>query len=188
MLVAYIVPIIGSQINAQDLRPYLASRLPEYMLPAAYILIEALPLTPNGKLDINALPDPKQDDMARPLCETAPRNPLENQLAQIWKEVLRVKYVSIFDNFFDLGGHSLLAVRMIAQIESKLGKSLQVSTIFNAPTIAQLAAFISNNQPSQPANQDFEALLEQLEGMPEQDAEDILSRYKSQDGPTETDH
>jgi amino acid adenylation domain-containing protein/FkbH-like protein len=141
-LVAYIVPAAGHNPNASELRSFLGTKLPDYMVPSAFITLPAMPLTPNGKVDRKALPAPDQN---RPELEkkyVAPRDGVERQLTEIWEKVLGVKPIGIEDKFFDLGGHSLLAVRVIAQIEKAFGRKLRLATIFQAPTIEQLAAII----------------------------------------------
>jgi amino acid adenylation domain-containing protein len=124
---------------ALDWRAYLASKLPDYMLPATYITLDALPLTPSGKIDRRALPDP--DSLTTPLTPdyVAPRDVVERQLATIWEDVLHVKPVGVHSNFFELGGHSLLAIELFAQIEKVFGKRPPLTTLFQSPTIEQLA-------------------------------------------------
>ncbi|HEX6292337.1 MAG TPA: thioesterase domain-containing protein [Herpetosiphonaceae bacterium] len=124
-----------------ELRAFLGQRLPDYMVPSAFVLLDAWPLTPNGKLDHTALPQPHASDGARePLV--APRDHAERWLAQIWADLLHTPVVDIHANFFALGGHSLLAVRMMAQIQQRLGWSPPLTTLLQAPTIAQLAAHL----------------------------------------------
>ena len=125
--------------TADELRRFLKDKLPEYMVPAVVVLLEALPVTPNGKVDRRALPAP---DRSRPELEkafVAPRDDLELQLAQIWEEVLGVRPVGVTDNFFELGGHSLLAVRLFALIEKRLGKKLPLTAVFQGATVEHLA-------------------------------------------------
>jgi amino acid adenylation domain-containing protein len=122
-----------------SLRRLLAEKLPEYMVPATFVMVEALPLTPNRKIDRRALPKPEEG--RRNLHQTflAPRDNLERQLANIWEKILDVKTIGVQDNFFELGGHSLLAVRLFAQIENRFGRRLPLAALFQAPTIEQLA-------------------------------------------------
>jgi aspartate racemase len=137
-LVAYVV----ADSTADELRRFLKDKLPEYMVPAVFVLLEALPVTPNGKVDRRALPAP---DRSRPELEkafVAPRDDLELQLAHIWEEVLGVRPVGVRDNFFELGGHSLLAVRLFALIEKRLGKKLPLTTVFQGATVAHLAGVL----------------------------------------------
>lgn len=135
--------------NTAELRDHLRQSMPEFMVPNAFVGLDAFPTTPNGKLDRAALPAP---NYARE--ETAefagPRNALEFKLADAWKEVLKVEQVGIHDNFFDLGGHSLMALRLFAKIEEETGQKLPLSTLFEAPTIAQLSARLEDDgwQPS----------------------------------------
>jgi amino acid adenylation domain-containing protein len=137
-LVAYVV----ADSTADELRHFLKDKLPEYMVPAVVVLLEALPVTPTGKVDRRALPVP---DRSRPELEkafVAPRDDLELQLAQIWEEVLGVRPVGVRDNFFELGGHSLLAVRLFALIEKRLGKKLPLTAVFQGATVEHLAGLL----------------------------------------------
>ncbi|AOX04306.1 hypothetical protein BJP34_14360 [Moorena producens PAL-8-15-08-1] len=143
-LVAYIVSEDNS-LSTSDLRHFLQQKLPDYMVPSAFVILEALPLTPNGKVDRKALPAPEVKWERNFLL---PRNPVERQLAQIWSEVLNVYPISIQDNFFDLGGHSLIAVRLMSQIEKQFGKNLPLATIFKGQTIEQLASILQESTDS----------------------------------------
>ncbi|HEV2436447.1 MAG TPA: amino acid adenylation domain-containing protein [Verrucomicrobiae bacterium] len=147
-LVAYVVASTDS--TADELRRYLKDKLPEYMVPAMVVLLEALPMTPNGKVDRRALPAP---DRSRPDLEkafVAPRDDLELQLARIWEEVLGVRPVGLTDNFFELGGHSLLAVRLFALIEKRLGRKLPLTAIFQGATVEHLAGLLRQPATSGP--------------------------------------
>jgi len=146
-LVAYVV----AESTGDELRRFLKDKLPEYMLPAVFVLLDALPLMPNGKTDRGALPAP---DLSRPELEkafVAPRDDLELQLAHIWEEVLGVRPVGVRDNFFELGGHSLLAVRLFALIERRLGKKLPLTTVFQGATVEHLAGVL--RQQATPGSQ-----------------------------------
>ncbi len=138
-LVAYLAP---AEAPADELRAFLKQRLPEYMLPGAYVPLGALPLTPNGKLDREALPAP-EPAARHDGAYVAPRNPAEERLAAVWAEVLGLERVSVHDNFFALGGHSLLAAQMIGRARRALGANLTLRALFEAPTIAGLAATIA---------------------------------------------
>jgi amino acid adenylation domain-containing protein len=124
-------------------RSFLQEKLPDYMVPSAFVVLEALPLTPNGKLDRQALPAPKfANQDFHPEMESsfvAPRDRTERQLAEIWQEFLGIQAVGVKDNFFELGGHSLLAVRLWAKVEQTFNQNLPLATLFQAPTIEQLA-------------------------------------------------
>ncbi|WP_292313734.1 amino acid adenylation domain-containing protein, partial [Mesorhizobium sp.] len=147
-LVAYVVcaPEAGSDDDdggglAGALRAHLGARLPDYMVPSAFVRLAALPLTPNGKLDRKALPAPADDAYARRSYE-APRGAVETALAQIWAELLGVERVGRHDHFFELGGHSLLAVQLSSRLSRAVGVELPLSTLFANPVLSDLAASI----------------------------------------------
>jgi amino acid adenylation domain-containing protein len=120
------------------LRDYLSACLPDYMVPAAYVHLDAMPLTPNGKLDRKALPEPEAEAyIAR--AYSPPEGPTEEMLARIWAGALGIERVGRHDNFFELGGHSLLAIKVVTQIRKASGKKIALRTLFSAPTIAELA-------------------------------------------------
>lgn len=126
-----------------DWRGYLKNRLPEYMLPAAFVELEQIPLTPNGKVDRRALPEPEivRSEEGMPI---AARTALEETLVRIWSDVLGVAELGVQDNFFALGGHSLLAVRLYARVRDQLGLELPLRSLFEEPTVAEMAARIEN--------------------------------------------
>ncbi len=138
-LVAYVVAKAEPGPNASELRSFLVKQLPDYMIPSAFVAIDALPLTPNGKVDRKALPAPDQTRPSLDRQYTPPRDSTEAQLVGIWENVLAVRPIGIQDKFFDLGGHSMLAVQVIAQIEKAFGRKLRLATLFQAPTIERLA-------------------------------------------------
>ncbi|HEU0051733.1 MAG TPA: amino acid adenylation domain-containing protein, partial [Longimicrobium sp.] len=138
-LVAYVVGPDSVAVDA--LREHLSERLPEYMVPSAYVRLERLPLTPNGKVDRRALPAPEGDAYARRVHE-APVGETEAALAEIWSELLRVERVGRHDHFFELGGHSLLAVRVISRVRQVLGAEVALAELFERPVLADLARAI----------------------------------------------
>ncbi|VVJ22267.1 Polyketide synthase modules and related proteins [Amycolatopsis camponoti] len=140
LLVAYVV---GSQA---DFRAYLTERLPEHLVPSAFVLLDALPLTPNGKLDRRALPAPDRTTTSR-----APRTPREEVLCGLFADVLGVETVGVDDGFFALGGHSLLAARLVARVGAVLGVRIGVADVFRAPTVAGLAAVLDTARAARPA-------------------------------------
>ena len=145
-LVAYVV---GAAVEAQPLRHHLALRLPDYLVPAAIVVLPALPLTPNGKLDRQALPAPQFQ-----LTDgAAPRSSPEQILADLFATVLSLEQVGIHDSFFDLGGHSLTATRLLSRIRAVLGVELTLDDVFETPTVAELAARLERMPvaPSRPA-------------------------------------
>ncbi|HVK86707.1 MAG TPA: non-ribosomal peptide synthase/polyketide synthase, partial [Kofleriaceae bacterium] len=144
-LVAYLV--LRSPIEIAALRGSLAGQLPEYMIPAAYVELEALPLTPSGKLDRRGLPAPSEDAFERaPMV--APRTPDEEAIAKIWREVLGIEEVGVRDDFFARGGHSLLAVQVVARIRTELDATITLAQLFRTPTIEGLAQEISQRTHS----------------------------------------
>ncbi|MBN3924782.1 non-ribosomal peptide synthetase, partial [Nostoc sp. NMS4] len=144
-LVAYVVPKVKQSSTAAELRQFLANQLPGYMVPSAFVLLESLPLTSNGKVDRRALPKPELDST---LLEkfVAPRTPIEEMLAQIWAQVLKVEQVGIYDNFFELGGHSLLATQLLSRIRTSLKVELPLRSLFTAATLAELAHLVGQLQ------------------------------------------
>ena len=138
-LVGYIVAAENAQPEAIDLRRYLADRLPDYMVPAAVVKLDALPLTPNGKVDRKALPAPEADTYASSTAYEAPRDATEMQLARIWCEILQVDRIGRTDNFFDRGGHSLLAVRTVTSLRQAFGVDVAVRDLFAHPVLKDLA-------------------------------------------------
>lgn len=141
-LVAYYHVNGGGRPSASELRAWLKHNLPDYMVPAAFVEVETWPLTPNGKVNRAALPEPDRAQPAAARKCAAPRDAVELELVRIWEEVLGTQPVGIEDKFFELGGHSLLAARVIARMEKAFGRKLRVATIFQAPTIEELAAII----------------------------------------------
>jgi amino acid adenylation domain-containing protein len=143
-LVAYLVPQTEVTLTISELRQFLANKLPGYMVPNAFVILESLPLTPNGKVDRRALKAP--EDRHNNLDKfVEPRNQLELQLVQIWSKILKVDKVGVQDNFFDLGGHSLLAPYLMAEIKQQFGKDIPIVTLFQHPTIDQLATVVQTD-------------------------------------------
>ncbi|MBW4548499.1 MAG: amino acid adenylation domain-containing protein [Symplocastrum torsivum CPER-KK1] len=138
-LVAYVIPQKGQAPTINELRSFLKQTLPDYMVPSAFVMLDLLPLTPNGKIDRKALPIPDQTSQELEKTFVAPRNELERQLTKVWEKVLGIQPIGVRDNFFELGGHSLLAATLWNEIEKVAGKSLPIATLFQSPTIEQLA-------------------------------------------------
>ena len=139
-LVAYLVPG-ETALREEHLRPYMKSKLPDYMLPSHYVFLSALPLTSNGKLDRVALPSPVQSAGARPAGPEA-RDSIELQLVKIWEEILRTGPIGVSENFFDLGGDSLLAAKMFARVEKNFGRKFPLGMLLHAPTLAAFAQVV----------------------------------------------
>ncbi|WP_442949189.1 amino acid adenylation domain-containing protein [Nostoc sp.] len=138
-IVAYVVPQSQQILTITELRDFLELKLPNYMMPAAFVMLEVLPLTPNGKVDRKALPAPKVTQLLSESDFIAPSTPIEEMLALIWAEVLGIEKVGIHNNFFTLGGHSLLATRVISQVRQVFQQELPLRRLFEQPTIAGLA-------------------------------------------------
>jgi acyl carrier protein len=138
-LVAYVVPRQAAAPTTGELHGFSKQRLPDYMVPSSFVLLDALPLTSTGKVDRRALRAP---DQVRPELDrvfVAPRSPVENALATIWSEVLRVDRVGVHDNFFELGGHSLLATQVMSRVRKSFQVELPLCALFESPTVAGLA-------------------------------------------------
>jgi amino acid adenylation domain-containing protein len=131
-----------------QLQTYLAQKLPEYMVPSAFVVLESLPLTPNGKVDRRALPVPELIKLELAGSYVAPRTPVEEVLVKIFASVLGLKRVGIHDNFFELGGHSLLATQLVSRVRDAFGVELPLRSVFEAPAIAQLSQVIESLKDS----------------------------------------
>ncbi|WP_165226314.1 amino acid adenylation domain-containing protein [Aquisphaera insulae] len=150
---AYVVPAEGAEPTPETLAAFLRERLPRYMIPARFAVVEALPRTATGKVDRKAL-------KASPVATTgpgegelvAPRDEIEAKLAAIWEELLGVRPIGVHAGFFDLGGHSLLAIRMLSRVEAELGREVPLSALFVAPTVAGLAEAIRDPAPERPGS------------------------------------
>ncbi|MDQ2855567.1 MAG: non-ribosomal peptide synthetase [Acidobacteriota bacterium] len=138
-LAAYVVLKPESQLTAEDLRGFLRVELPDYMVPSIFVRLESLPATRNGKVDRGALPTPDAENTLWDEVFTAPRTPLEERLATMLSALLDIEAVSVHDNFFLLGGHSLLGTQLIGQIRGAFGVNLALRSLFDAPTIGELA-------------------------------------------------
>ena len=186
-LVAYFVAAQGPEPGDGELRAYLAERLPDYMVPSAFVRLERLPLNVNGKVDRAALPEPGRPPRSERYV--APRNELERTLADIWAELLRVERVGVDESFFELGGHSLLATQVISRVSESLQVEVPLRTLFESPTVGGLAEAIARQagqQPARPApiNPGARSLEEQtlavVELMSEEDVDAILERMLSE--------
>jgi len=142
--------IDGSNLNADDLRQSLRAKLPEYMVPSAFVMLNELPLTPSGKTDRRALPAiPVVRDAAQ---YVAPAGDVEERLCEVWADVLKLKQVGVEDNFFDLGGHSLLATQVMSRVQQIFPVKLRLRVIFRTPTVRGLAQEIESAMRSDAAN------------------------------------
>lgn len=149
-LVAYWVANGKAVPETGELRAYLLEKLPEYMVPTAFMPLEAFPLTPNGKVNRRALPAPEDFQLSSSANFVKPRTEIEQQLASIWQEVLTVEKVGIYDNFFDLGGHSLAMMKVHGQLGELLEKDINIVEMFRYPTINSLTKFLTEEQNKTP--------------------------------------
>jgi amino acid adenylation domain-containing protein len=161
-LVAYLVAARDVLMNVGELRNYLKERLPDYMIPSAFVYLDSLPLTSHGKLDRKALPAPDSERPALAEAFLAPQTPTEKSLASIWMKLLRINRVGINDNYFELGGDSLLATQLVSQVRGAFEVELPLVELFRHPTLAELAASIE------------EAIIEQMEEISDEEAEQLL--------------
>jgi amino acid adenylation domain-containing protein len=177
-LVAYVVAGSQSTPVAGELRDYLKDKLPEYMLPSAFVMLDEMPLTPNGKIDRRALPAP---DTSRPETTrlfVAPRNATEETLAGIVAKVLNLQQVGVHDDFFELGGHSLLATQVISRLREAFYVDLPLREIFEHPTIGELAQVISRLQMQQMEKEERE-VMESIDQLSEEEVEAMLAQQLS---------
>jgi amino acid adenylation domain-containing protein len=184
-LVAYILPERALTESAgapgiSEFRAFLQRSLPDYMLPAAYVMLDAWPTTPNGKVDKRSLPAPDQTrpELARPYV--APRTPTEEQLAAIWAELFKIERVGIHDDFLELGGHSLLAFQLVSRIRDAMHVELPLSSVFESPTIAQQATTIAQKIAAGGDAAKLEEMLEEIEHLSSDELERVLGRERRQ--------
>jgi amino acid adenylation domain-containing protein len=173
-LVAYVVAEPQRVPALGELRSFLKEKLPGYMVPAAFVFLEALPLTPNGKVDRRALPAPDQECCDRAQAFVAPRTPVEELLTAIWSEVLQREQVSMHDDFFDLGGHSLLAIQVLSRVRSTFQVELPVRQLFETPTVAGLATAIAQGLAARADQEEMARLVAELEDLSEERTQFLL--------------
>ncbi len=170
-LVAYVLPETDLAPAASDLREFLGRSLPDHMIPSAIVTLGSLPLLPNGKLDRAALPAPEMSE--RSTSFVAPRGPVEQILAEIWAQVLKVERVGAFDHFFELGGHSLTATQALARIRQVFGVDFQLRSLFEEPTVAGLAEILRRSSDGDKVEQ-MAALRIELAGLSDAEVKALL--------------
>ncbi|MBD2370869.1 non-ribosomal peptide synthetase [Leptolyngbya boryana] len=131
-----------------DLRHFLEEKLPQYMIPATFLFLDALPLTPSGKIDRRALPAPETAQIASTSTYVAPKTEVEQAISEVWQAVLQIEKVGIYDNFFDLGGHSLLVLQVQSKLQIALKRSISVTDLFQYPNISALANYLNQTSSS----------------------------------------
>jgi acyl carrier protein len=168
----------------RELRDFLRATLPDYMVPAEFFCLDALPLTPSGKINRRALPAPDLSARQSENLYVPPQTEMERQLVEIWRNILRRESIGIDDNFFELGGQSLLATRVISQVRTVFKVELPLRHLFESPTVAGLASFLSNYQSSgktttptvitKSVNTETDELLEKLDQLSDEDVDALL--------------
>ncbi|MFL6290863.1 MAG: non-ribosomal peptide synthetase, partial [Thermoanaerobaculia bacterium] len=171
-LVAYVVGPLG-QTSAEELRRALQRTLPESMLPSAFVFLEAFPLTQQGKVDRRALPAPERSRQGELV---APRTPLEEEVAQVWRDVLKVDRVGVSDSFWELGGHSLLATRVLSRIGEIFEIDLPLQTLFASPSLGEFAALVGQRALVRAGEEDIDAALAELGEMSEEEVRALLEQ------------
>jgi len=173
-LIAYIVPRESNALSVNELRGFLREKVPDYMMPSSFMFLQSLPLT-NGKLDRTALPRPghKRPNLGQP--SVPPHGEVETTLVQVWEEALNVRPIGIHDNFFDLGGHSLAAMRVISQVIKKFQLELPLQSLFQSPTVAEMAVVITEYQGKKLTVEELERLLREIETMSDDEAKKLLA-------------
>jgi acyl carrier protein len=177
-LVAYLVAKPSMSADPAGLRRYLAGRLPDYMLPNVFVMLERMPLSVNGKIDRRSLPAAGPEGGIRGEGYTAPRNAIEEVMAGVWAEVLERKRVGVEEDFFEMGGHSLLATRVMSRVEERFGVSLPVRLLFEYPTVAALSERVAQALAMELDNEEMAQTLAELDLASDSEKPPILSDSK----------
>jgi len=175
-LTAYVVPSVNPRPTMSALRRALAKRLPDYMIPAAFVVVDSLPLLPNGKVDRRALPAPGRTRPELEVPFVSPRTPIEEALAGIWAEALGIDQVGVVDNFFDLGGHSLLAGRVISRMRDTFQMDVPIQSFLEAPTVADIALVITRCLARELEDDELAHTLAYIESLPDETTEGLPAR------------
>jgi amino acid adenylation domain-containing protein len=176
-LIAYIAASLEAMPTVEGVRGFLREELPDYMVPALFVMMKSLPLTANGKVDRRALPSPEQAGSEKEKVFVGPRTSVEEAIEKIWAEVLRLSKVSIHDNFFELGGHSLLVTQVISRLRKVFRVELPLRSLFESPTIAQLAERIEAAE-----REEADRTLAELENLSDEEAERLLELEMRKEG------
>jgi len=178
-LIAYFVSARDYVSTVSDLRLSLGKTLADYMIPSAFVKLDKIPLTTNGKVDRAALPEPddKRPELSTPYAR--PRNETEAGVLQLWQEVLEVRPIGIHDNFFDLGGHSLSATRVVSRVFEQYKLEIPLRSLFQSPTIAEMAAVISEHQGKMLDQRELATILDELASLSDAEAQGIVSEINS---------
>jgi amino acid adenylation domain-containing protein len=172
-LVGYIVARPEAVLNVSDLKNFIRSKLPDYMVPSTFVFMDSLPLT-NGKLDRRSLPKPDRGRPKLAVSYAAPQNETQSTLVQVWEDVLDVRPIGIHDNFFDLGGHSLTANRVVYRVIHDFQLAIPLRAIFESPTVQAMAAVISAHRGKTLDGQGLMTLLDELESLSDDEAQRLV--------------
>jgi len=184
-LTAYVVPGAArgaagpaqppEAVTAHGLRRHMQAKLPSFMVPSHFVLLDKMPLTVHDKIDRDALPAPSAAHLANEAAFVAPQTPAQKQVAEIWRDVLRLERVGIDDNFFDLGGHSLLATRVMSRLRQTFGLEIPLRWLFEQPTVAAVAAVIENMQTNLVGDEHIAEILKRLDQLTEEEVQTLLT-------------
>jgi acyl-coenzyme A synthetase/AMP-(fatty) acid ligase/acyl carrier protein len=180
-LIAYCVSNTNPSPKIVDLRTFLKSRLSDHMIPSAFMMLDEMPLTRTGKVNRRELPNPGNFRPELGIPYEAPRTPIETELAGMWAGVLGLDRVGIHDNFFDLGGHSLAAMRIASEAIKRFRSEISLQSLFQSPTIAEMAEMITRSQSKKLDEADLNRLLSELESLSDEQAEQSLARQGTGD-------
>jgi len=180
-LVAYIVPAQKPPPSVGTLRRTLAENLPDYMIPSAFVMLDAMPVTPNGKIDRRALPDFEGTCPESLVAYVAPRTLVEEILARIWADVIGITPIGIHDNFFELGGDSLSATRVISRVLKEFQEQVPLKFLVQAPTIAETGALITMQQGYGLDENELGKLLNELESLSDEEVQRFVSEGRRRD-------
>ena len=181
-IVAYVVSRANTRFHAEDLKAYLLSKLPSFMVPSAFVPLDALPLSPSGKVNRDALPKPTADALHLGKQYSPPRSPIEQELTNIWASLLGVERVGINDNFFDLGGHSLLATQVVSRVRQTYGLDIPLQRMFETPTVAELAHAIVRSIAETGSDEDLTQAFAEIEDLSPEELQRLLSNTSSEEG------
>jgi acyl carrier protein len=178
-LLAYIRFKDGQTATVNELREALETKLPDYMIPSAFVSLEAFPLTPNGKVDRKRLPQPEAERPQLKQQYTAPRSAIEQTLARIWQEALGVERVGVHDNFFELGGHSLTTVQITFRIRREFNVEFPLQTLLRVPTIEGLAKEIEAETLEQADAEKLAMMFSEIEKLSDEEVQLLLQGAES---------
>jgi acyl carrier protein len=175
-LVAYIVAAGNAAVSVSEVRHFAEQKLPPLMVPSRFVVLDALPLTPTGKVNRRDLPHPGNSRPELDIPFVAPRTPVEQELSQIWAKILSLEQVGIHDSFIDLGGHSWAATQVVSQVIKTFQVELPLRSLFDAPTVAEMAVVIAQNQANKAGQEELSPILTELEALSNEEARCLLAQ------------